>query len=99
MEHVTLTRKEQTRVKILNEVNEGVLTAGEAAGLLGVSLERPMKNCRSRNVPNAQNMRVKAYAASEQKTTSPIVRPAVMITELMDRRTNDSPEPVSTYNY
>jgi plasmid stabilization system protein ParE len=40
MEYVTLTRKEQTRVKLLNEVNESVLTAGEAAGLLGVSLRQ-----------------------------------------------------------
>src|SRR5450756_1689735 len=40
MEYVTLTRKEQTRVKLLNEVNEGVLTAEEAAGLLGVSLRQ-----------------------------------------------------------
>jgi len=40
MEYVTLTPKEQTRVKMLNEVNEGVLTAGEAAGLLGVSLRQ-----------------------------------------------------------
>jgi transposase len=40
MEYVTLTRKEQTRVKVLNEVNEGVLTAEEAAGLLGVSLRQ-----------------------------------------------------------
>ncbi|HEY8684544.1 MAG TPA: ISNCY family transposase, partial [Chloroflexota bacterium] len=35
-----MTRKEQTRVKVLNEVNEGVLTAEEAAGLLGVSLRQ-----------------------------------------------------------
>ena len=27
-------------MKLLNEVNEGVLTAGEAAGLLGVSLRQ-----------------------------------------------------------
>ncbi|HEX6506116.1 MAG TPA: ISNCY family transposase [Chloroflexota bacterium] len=35
-----MTPQEQTRVKMLNEVNEGVLTAREAAGLLGVSLRQ-----------------------------------------------------------
>jgi transposase len=40
MESVTLNRKEQTRVMVLNEVNEGALTAAEAAGLLGVSVRQ-----------------------------------------------------------
>jgi hypothetical protein len=40
MEYVTFTCKEQTRGKLLNEVNEGVLTADEAAVLLGISLRQ-----------------------------------------------------------
>jgi len=38
MENVTLTPKEQTRVRVLNEVNEDAMTAVEAAGVLGISL-------------------------------------------------------------
>jgi transposase len=37
MEKVTLTLKEQKRLKVLNEVEAGRMTMGEAAELLGVS--------------------------------------------------------------
>jgi hypothetical protein len=40
METVTLNRKEQTRLMVLNEVNQGALTALEAAELLGVSVRQ-----------------------------------------------------------
>lgn len=40
MENVTLTPKEQTRVRVLNEVNEGAMTAGEAAGMLRISIRQ-----------------------------------------------------------
>jgi predicted ArsR family transcriptional regulator len=40
MESVTLNRKEQTRVRVLNEVSQGSLTAAEAAGLLGMSVRQ-----------------------------------------------------------
>ena len=40
MERVTLTQQEQTRVRVLNEVNQGTLSAREAAGLLGLSVRQ-----------------------------------------------------------
>src|SRR5947209_11100819 len=40
MERVTLTKKEQARVRVLNEVIQGTLTAREAAAMLGLSVRQ-----------------------------------------------------------